>query len=435
MPLSTEGKSADEIFEQMSRAAAGDADWRSGKTWSLVYNAGEDVLAVAKRAYDAFFSSNALNPMAFPSLRRFETEILGVATHLLHGGTEAAGNLTTGGSESILMALKTARDWGRAHKPSVTAPEVVLPISAHPAFDKAAHYLGLRATYVPVGADFRVDLDAVRDALSDNTILIVGSAPSFPQGVIDDIPQLAKLAQERGILCHVDACVGGYFLPFLERLGAVVPAWDFRVPGVTSISADLHKYGYCARGASTIVYRDRALRRHMFHVTSSWPGGIYGSPTMTGSRPGGPIAAAWAVLNYLGEDGYLRLAKQAMDATRLLQDGVRACGLRVLGEPVMTTFAFTADDFDIYALCDAMDATGWKIDRQQLPPSAHLVVSPGHAPFVTPFLSELGAAVEGVRGGRLQPSGSAALYGALAQMPDRGSVGEFIFGFMDSLDR
>jgi sphinganine-1-phosphate aldolase len=435
MPLPQQGRSSEQVLDEMRRAAAGDADWRKGKTWSLVYNAGEDVLEVSQRAYQAFFSANALNPMAFPSLRRFETEVLAMTAGLLHGGPEAAGNMTTGGSESILMALKTARDWARATRPRVTAPEVVLPVTAHPAFDKAAHYLGLRAVYAPVGTDFRVDLDAVAGALGEQTILIVGSAPQFPQGVVDDIPRLARMAAERGILCHVDACVGGWFLPFLERLGEPVPPWDFRVPGVTSISADLHKFGYCARGASTIVYRDRALRRHQYHVTSSWPGGLYGSPSMTGSRAGGPIAAAWAVLNYLGEEGYLRLTRQAMAATRRLLEGVRAAGLRVLGEPLMSAFAFTADDFDIYGLCDALDAGGWKVDRQQLPPSAHLVVSPGHVPFVEPFLAELGAAVEGMRGARLQPSGSAAMYGALASLPDRGSVGEFLQGFMDSLDR
>lgn len=428
-----DGRNADEVLEEMRRAAAGDADWKSGKTWSLVYNAGEDVIEVSRRAYDAFFSSNALNPMAFPSLRRFETEVLEIAADLLHGGREAAGSMTTGGTESILMALKTARDWGRAHRHG--ANEVVLPVSAHPAFDKAAHYLGLRAIYVPVGADYRVDLNGVEAALSDRTVLVVGSAPSFPQGVIDDIPQLAALASSRGILCHVDACVGGWFLPFLERIGEPVAPWDFRVPGVTSISADLHKYGYTARGASTILYRDRALRRHQFHVQTDWPGGLYGSPTMTGSRPGGPIASAWAVLHYLGYAGYERLTRVTMETTRRLLDGVRAAGMRVLGRPDMSIFGFCADDLDIYALCDAMDASGWKIDRQQLPPSAHLMVSPGHAPFVDGFLAELSAAATRARGGAATPEGSAAMYGALASLPDRRQVGEFILGFMDSLDQ
>jgi glutamate/tyrosine decarboxylase-like PLP-dependent enzyme len=435
MPLAAQGISPEHVFEELTSAAAEDADWRAGRTWSLVYNAGEDVLAVARRAYDAFFSANALNPMAFPSLRRFETEILETAARLLHGGPDAAGNLTTGGTESILMALKTARDWARATRPQVGAPEVVLPVSAHPAFDKAAHYLGLRLVYVPVAADFRVDLNAVEAALSERTILVVGSAPSFPAGVIDDIPALARLAAARGILCHVDACVGGWFLPFLERIGEPVAPWDFRVEGVTSISADLHKYGYCARGASAIVYRERALRKFQFHVQTDWPGGLYGSPSMCGSRPGGPIAAAWAVLRYLGQDGYERLTRTTMDATRRLLDGVRALGLDVLGAPAMSVFAFSARDLDIYALCDAMDARGWKIDRQQLPPSAHLMVSPGHAPFVAPFLDELGASTRELRGGGPTPPGSAAMYGALAATPDRRQVGEFLLGFMDSLDR
>jgi glutamate/tyrosine decarboxylase-like PLP-dependent enzyme len=361
--------------------------------------------------------------------------VLERAAELLHGGREAAGSMTTGGTESILMALKTARDWARATRPRVSAPEVILPASAHPAFHKAAHYVGLTALYAPVGADFRVDVNAVEDAITDDTILIVGSAPSFPQGVIDDIPALAKLASSRGLLCHVDACVGGYFLPFLERLGTPVRPWDFRVPGVTSISADLHKYGYCARGASTILYRDRALRRHQFHVQTTWPGGLYGSPTMTGSRPGGPIAAAWAVMSYLGADGYERLTRATMEATQQLMTGVRQHGLRILGEPDMSLFAFVSDELDIYALCDAMDERGWKLDRQQLPPSAHLMVSPGHLPFVAPFLDELGEALGQLRAGGPAPSGSAAMYGALAQMPDRAQVGEFVLGFMDSLDQ
>jgi glutamate/tyrosine decarboxylase-like PLP-dependent enzyme len=425
--MQAHGKSPEQIVAEMQSAAAGDADWQRGKTWSLVYNAGEDVVAVSKRAYEQFFSSNALNPMAFPSLRRFETEIIAMASSLLHGGV---GSMTTGGTESILMALKTARDWAKGR-----GNEVILPVSAHPAFDKAAHYLGLTLKYIPVANDFRVDLDQVEAALSDKTILIVGSAPSFPQGVIDDIPQLAKMAHDRGILCHVDACVGGYFLPFLERIGRPVPPWDFRVEGVTSISADLHKYGYTARGASTILYRDRALRKFQFHVQTSWPGGLYGSPTMTGSRAGGPIAAAWAVMNYLGVDGYLRLTRTAMEASAKLMSGVRDCGLRILGEPAMSVFGFTSDDFDIYSLCDAMDATGWKIDRQQLPPSAHLMVSPGHAPFVEPFLVELRAAAQSLRQGRIEPSGSAAMYGALAAMPDRAMVSDFVLNFMDSLDQ
>ena len=433
MQLPASGKSAEQIADELKRAAAGDADWKRGKTWSLVYNAGDEVLEVSQRAYRQFFSANALNPMAFPSLRRFETEVLEMAASLLHGGV---GSMTTGGSESILMALKTARDWARAHRSG--ADEVLLPASAHPAFDKAAHYLGLKARHIPVGADFRVDLDRVEEALSDKTALVVGSAPSFPQGVVDDIPALARMAGARGILCHVDACVGGYFLPFLERLGAPVPPWDFRVEGVTSISADLHKYGYAARGASTILYRDRELRKFQFHVQTSWPGGLYGSPTMTGSRAGGPIAAAWAVMSHLGADGYLRLTRSAMEATAQLMRGIRDTGLRILGEPAMSVFAFAAPeddgDFDIYSLCDAMDAHGWKIDRQQLPPSAHLMVSPGHAPFVAPFLDELREAVQSLRRGTLAPSGSAAMYGALAAMPDRGMVRDFVLQFMDSLD-
>ena len=239
--------------------------------------------------------------------------------------------MTTGGTESILMAMLTAREWGRANKPKIKQPEVVLPSTAHPAFDKAAHYFGLKLVRVPVGGDLRADVDAMRRAVTVDTVLVVGSAPSYPHGVVDPIAEIAKLAQERKILCHVDACVGGMMLPFVRKLGYPVPDWDFRVPGVTSISVDLHKYGYAAKGASVILYRDKALRRHQLFASTDWPGGIYASPTMTGTRPGGAIAAAWAVLNFLGEDGYLRIADTVMRTTVRLRDGINALdGLRIV---------------------------------------------------------------------------------------------------------
>ena len=435
MQLPRHGQSHDQVLAALSAFRARDADWKSGRTFSLVYYGGEELLCLLRDAFWMYFSENALNPQAFPSLRRFETEVLAMVADLL-GHPEAAGTMTSGGTESILMAVKTARDWARVHRPQATEPEMLLPATAHPAFHKAAHYFGVRAVLVPPGADFRTDAAAARALLNDQTILVVGSAPSYPQGVIDPITDLAALAQEHGILCHVDACLGGMLLPFLRKLGEPLPPFDFAIPGVTSMSCDLHKYGYAAKGASVILYRDRALRQFQFVAYSDWSGGLYGSPSAAGTRPGGPIAAAWAVLHYLGEEGYLRMAKATIETARALLLGVDAIhGLRVLGQPDMSVFSFTSDDLDIYALADAMDARGWHLDRQQMPPSLHVMITAAHEGKVEEILTDLRAAVDEVRQTGPAQDGAAAMYGMLGTIPDRSQVREFILDFMDSLDR
>ena len=431
MKLPTTGKPRDELLADMRGLQVDDANWRAGRMWSLVYFAGDDVADVLKDAYTTFIYGNGLSPMAFPSLRKLEAEVIAITADLL-GGSEAVGNMTTGGTESIIMAVKTARDSARADRPGLGQPEMVLPITAHPAFEKASHYLGVRPVHIPVTEDFRADVGAARAAVTDKTVLIVGSAPCYPYGVVDPMPELAALAQERGIGCHADACVGGFFLPFMRRLGYEAPPFDFSVPGVTSISADLHKYGYSTRGTSTIMYRDKEIRRHQFFTYADWPGGLYGSPTMPGSRAGGAIAAAWAVLHYLGEEGYLRLARTVMDTARALMDGINdISGLRVLGEPDMSIFSFTSDSVDIYAVADAMDARGWHLDRQQMPPKVHLVVTPAHQEVVGEFLADLEAATQSVATTGPAPGGTAAMYGMLGTLPDRGAVQKVILDFMD----
>ena len=425
------GTSHDEVMSRLRDATSRDADWRAGKIFSLVYFAGDDVAEVLKAAYTAAFYSNGLGPGAFKSLKKFESEVIAMTADL-HQHPDAAGNMTSGGTESILMAVKTARDWGRTSK-GITRPRIVVPVTAHPAFDKAAHYLDVEIVRTPLREDLRADVDAIREGVNDNTVLIAGSAPSYPFGVIDSIPEIATLAAERGICCHVDACLGAYLLPFVERLSRQVPPWDFRVDGVTSISADLHKYGYSARGASVILYRERELRRHQFFATSDWPGGLYGSPTLAGSRPGGAIAAAWAVLNYLGVEGYTRLARVVMDTTDALIEGInRIPELRVLGQPDMSVLAFTSDSLDIHSIADALDEAGWHPDRQQLPPSLHCMITPAHKDAVNPFLADLEKAVGRVRTQAPAEGGKAAVYGMLDGLPDRGAVRDVV---LDSMDR
>ncbi len=402
------------VSNEIDDALAGDADWRGGRIWSLVYFAGDDVAEVITDAYAKAIYTNGLGPAAFRSLKRFESEVMGMTADLL-GLPAAVGNITSGGTESILMAVKTARDSARAER-GITEPEIVVPVTAHPAFDKAGQYLGVKVVRTPLRADLRADPDAIRGAVTVKTVLIVGSAPCYPFGLIDPITEIADLAQERGVLCHVDACVGGYLLPFVKRLGYRVPAWDFSVPGVTSISADLHKYGYAARGASSIMYRDVALRRYQHFVRQDWPGGSYGSPTLAGSRPGGAVAAAWAVMNYLGAEGYTRLAKVIMDTTRSLIDGVNSIrGLEVLGEPDMSLFAFSSDSIDVYAVADALAPHGWFPDRQHSPPSLHCMVTPVHKDAAEPFLDALRQAVESARTDGATTQASSAVYGMAAE--------------------
>lgn len=386
------------ILAAMEQARAHDVNWQDGRVFSLVFDAGADVRELLHEAYEMFFAENGLNPTAFPSLRKFETEVIAMVASLLGSQGEVVGNMTSGGTESILMAVKAARDYARKFRPEVSTPEMILPATAHPAFDKAAEYFDVKVVRVPITPEFQADVDAVCRALTRRTILIVGSAPQYPHGIVDPIPELAELAQAHGVLMHVDACVGGMILPFIERLGYPVTPFDFRVPGVTSLSVDLHKYGYAAKGASLILYRTRELRRAMMYVTTEWAGGIYASPTMLGTRPGGAIAAAWAVLHFLGAEGYTQIADVVMKTVGVIQTGVEQLGdLKILGKPTMSVMALASDTLDIYRVGDEMTLRGWHLDRQQFPPSLHLTVNYAHAQSVDLFLRDLEQSVRAAR--------------------------------------
>lgn len=435
--LPKHGAPHDEVLRRLGELRQRDARWHDGRVFSLVYHAGDAHTELLKQAYGMYLSENALNPMAFPSLKQMENEVVSMVAHLLNGGADACGTLTSGGSESLLMACKTYRDKARAERPEITRPEMIVPQSVHPALLKAAHYLGVTPVVAPLGPDFRVDVAAVRERITPNTIFLVGSAPPYPHGVIDPIEELAELAQSHGLGLHVDACVGGFMLPFVERLGYKVPRFDFRVPGVTSMSADLHKYGYAAKGASTILYRTPELRKFQFFAYTDWPGGLFVSTTMQGTRPGGGIAAAWACLNALGEDGYLRLATGVMQTARTMIEGISAIpGLRVLGEPSMSVFAFTSDGPNLFAIADGMEARGWHMDRQQLPTSIHMLTTPAHEPIVTDYLRDLREVTAYVAAHpELGSEGNAAMYGMLAQVPERMMVRDFIVQLFDNMYR
>jgi sphinganine-1-phosphate aldolase len=410
MPLPKKATSAAQVLEQLNSLKAHDVDWKSGRAFSLAYHGGDDVLGLATEALARFQSTNALNVLAFPSLRKLQNEVIGMVADLLHGGPEAAGFMTTGGTESILMAVKAAHK--RAHARGISSPEMVLPITAHAAFEKGAEYFGVKSVRVPVGDDFRADADAMAAAITPNTALLVASAPSYPQGVIDPIEEIAALAASRDISCHIDACMGGITLPMLERLGYPIPPFDFRVPGVTSMSVDLHKYGYTAKGASVILHRSRELRKYQTFVTDNWLGGLYASSGVLGTKSGGPIAAAWAVMHYLGEEGYLRLTKAARVATEALITGLQALpGVRILGKPEATLVAFTFADVDAFAVGDALYRRGWFADQQKPPPSLHCTVNAVHGPVITEFLRALRESIDEVRAA--QANSEQKAYGAL----------------------
>lgn len=393
MKLPTTGAPLDSILEQMRERKADDADWRGGKTFSLIYPAGEDVDRALREFNNLYLYENALNPFRFPSLHTMEKEVVGMTTDLLHGDENAAGSMTSGGTESILMAVKTARDRAREER-GITEPQLLAPVSAHPAFAKACLYLGLEHVQIPLASDLRADVGAAQQLITERTAIMVGSAPNYPHGVIDPIPQLAALAAEHDIHFHTDACVGGFLLPFLEKLGRDIPAFDFRVPGVTTISADVHKYGYCTKGASVIAHRHKDTARYQMFLYDKWPGGMYGSFAMAGARPAAPVAAAWGIMNFLGEDGYCRLAGKAYDAARTLRTGIEEIPeLRIWGDPIASLLAFGSDSLDIMAVGDAMDEKGWHLDRQENPSALHMMVSPEHERIASVFLGDLRAAV------------------------------------------
>jgi len=422
--LPKKGRPYDEVLADLDGFGKDDPAYKDAKTWSLVYYLDAEYTGFLESAYGKYFSANGLNPTAFKSLKRFERDVLRVSSELFHGDDDACGVMTSGGTESCLLAVKTYRDLGRSK--GIRKPEMILPETAHVAWEKGAEYFGVKIRRAPLAADYGVDVDAVKRLVNRNTVMLLGSAPEYPHGVIDPIGRLGELALSAKVPLHVDACVGGYLLPFIERLGVELPAWDFRVPGVSSISADIHKYGFAAKGASCILYRDLDTFKHQVFVYEDWPGGIFASPALLGTRPGGAYAAAWAAIQANGEDGYVELARRTMDATNRLLAGVRAIpGLAVIGEPKASLFSYRSTDaaVNIFAVGDEMEKKGWHIDRLQRPDALHAMVTASHDRVVDRYLADLALAVGRVRAHpELAESGQAATYGMISHIPLRGMV-------------
>lgn len=405
--LPEHGTAPADVLARLRANRHDDAPWRAGRIFSLIYHPDDPVLEELLEAVSReYLAENALNPFRFPSLARLEQEAADLVSGLLHGPS-GTGGLTSGGTESIFVAVSVAR--AVALERGIAEPEIVTARTAHPAFAKACHLLGVRQIRVEVTSDLRADADAIAAAIGPATAMVVASAPCYPYGVVDPVPAIAAAAAAAGILCHVDACLGGLLLPFWEKLGEPVPPWDFRVPGVTSVSADIHKYGYSFKGASALLWRDGDLAfKRVWFDDGIWGGGLYATATPAGTRPAPPIAGAWAALHYHGVDGYLDKARAVRDATRRLIAGIEAIdGLRLTTRPDAAVFQFSSDDVDLSAVADVLEARQWWLNRQ--PGGLHLMVSPYHVHIVDELLDELRAAVETVRAGR-RSQGVAATY-------------------------
>jgi glutamate/tyrosine decarboxylase-like PLP-dependent enzyme len=395
--LPAHGTPAPDVLAQLEALRTHDVRWREGRAFSLAYYGGPGVQSIAENAYKVCAGDNALNTAAFPSLRQMQADILAYASVWLGASEEAAGYFTSGGTESILMVMKAARDEYRTER-GVTTPNVVLPSSAHATFAKGGAYFGIELRRVAVQDDWRANVAAMNDAIDDQTIMIIGSAPQYPQGVIDDIAALGQLALRYNINLHVDACMGGVSLAYLQRLGSNLQPWNFQVSGVTSMSVDLHKFGYTSKGASVIMYANKKKRSYQGFITDDWLGGMYASSGMLGTKSGGPIAAAWAVMNHLGDDGYEQLTLQAQTATRQLVEHLDAHAHLVLrARPDALLLSFGARDpnaLDIFAVADNLWERGWYVDRQQPPPTLHCTVNAIHQMVMPQFLQDLDDCVE-----------------------------------------
>merc|ERR1719244_2275242 len=380
--------------------------------------------------------TNPLHSDAFPGLRKMEAEVVRIACDLFNGSSDSCGCVTTGGTESIILACKAYRDKGR--EDGIEIGEMLVPVTAHAAFDKAAELLGMRIRHVPVDeVTKRVKVDTMRRMISSNTVMLVGSAPQFPHGSMDDIQDIAALGVRKGIPVHVDACLGGFLIAFMEEAGFPLQPFDFRVPGVTSISADTHKYGFAPKGSSVILYSDKKYRDYQWLCFPDWPGGIYATPTIGGSRAGGIIAACWAAMLFFGKEGYVQTTKEIINTTRKITEALQKIpGIQIVGVPDVSVIAFDSKDFNIYGLSDGMKKRGWALNALQFPSCVHLCVTrphtlPGVAEKFIRDVTEITAEI--MKDPSASDAGSAAMYGMAASIPDRSIVEDLTGVYLNAL--
>lgn len=402
MKFPQQGKSSDDILGSLKSRKQDDVPWQEGRVFAYIYDAGEEAKQLLKDASNLYLMENGLDPTSFPSCMELEKDVIGMAVDLVNGGEDATGTFTSGGTESILLSLKTTRDYYRDVRPEITEPEILMPTTAHPAFHKACQYFDLKAVTVDVDDDFCAIPEAMEAAITDNTILMVGSAPSYAHGAIDPIVELGQVALKHDLRLHVDCCVGGMYLPFAKELGYDIPEFDLSVPGVTQLSMDFHKWGYAAKGASCILYKDRAIRRYQIFSYANWTGYAVINPGVTSTKGGGPVAACWAILNYIGREGYLKLVKASQEASAKIVAGVEKIdGLEMMGQAKINMLALRATDFNIFPVADEMKNRGWFIQPQfgfaNSSENMHLSVGYHNAHQVDAFVADLTEVVAQVR--------------------------------------
>jgi len=417
--------------------------WKDGFASGAVYHGDEEHIRFLNQVYALNSQTNPLHSDIWPSISKYEGEIVSMTAGMLGGekegasvdpGNKVCGVVSSGGTESILLAMKTYRDWARDKK-GITRPEMIVPVTAHAAFDKASQYFKINIRHIPVDENYRANVSAAREAITRNTVVMVGSAPSFPHGMVDPIEDLSELARQRGIGFHTDACLGGFVLPWAERLGYDVPPFDFSLPGVTSISADTHKYGYAAKGTSVILYRGLSLRRYQYFKATDWPGGLYFSPTFAGSRSGALSAACWAAMLSVGQEGYLEATKRILEIGTKLKKAIRDMpDLFVLGDPLWV-IAFGSKTLDIYRVMDCMAGKNWSLNGLHKPSCVHLCITLRHTrPGVAErFINDLQSAVAFVKENPEEKGGMAPVYGLAATIPVRSIVGDLLERYIDAL--
>ncbi len=434
------GKDREEILELMEKFKYLEASkWENGFVSGAVYHGNETHIDFMNRVYAINSQSNPLHPEIWPSTSKFEAEVVAMTANMLSANQtkdEIVGTVSSGGTESILLAMKTYRDWAREVK-GIREPEIIIPTTAHAAFTKAGDYFGINIVRIPVAGDFRADVSATRAAINENTIALVGSAPPFPHGIVDPIEELSELAREYELGFHTDACLGGFILPWAEKLGYEVPLFDFRLPGVTSISVDTHKYGYAAKGTSVILYRSSELRHFQYFSITDWPGGFYVSPTFAGSRPGALIAVAWAAMVSMGEKGYLESAKRILETTAWLKREIqKIADIQLIGDPLFMV-TFRSDTLNVYQIMEYMTERNWGLNGLHLPPCVHLCVTLRHTQEGVKelFIKDLERAVKYVKEHPEASDGLGPIYGMASSIETRGQVKSVFNWVMDLLYR
>nr|AOO86838.1 sphingosine 1 phosphate lyase [Laodelphax striatellus] len=437
--LPSGSKSPDEVLKIFyANMKLGEYDWKNGFVSGTVYcKDNEDIMNTLTEISRVSSYTNPLHIDVFPGVCKMEAEVIKICTKLFHGGPNACGSVTSGGTESILMACKAYRDYGAAVH-NISEPQMVVPATAHPAFDKAAAYFKIRIKHVrydPVTTT--VDLRAMEKAITSNTCMLVASAPNYPYGTCDDVVAIAKLGLKYNIPVHVDCCLGGFLTAFMPAAGYTIQPFDFAVPGVTSLSADTHKYGFAPKGSSVVLYSNPKYHKHQFCVATEWPGGVYGSPSVCGSRSGGTIASCWAVMMLYGFDGYVKSTTRIIETSRYIERELRKIDeIFIFGKPMTSIVAFGSNSFHIYSLSEGLIEKGWNLNPLQFPVGIHLCVTDMHTKegIADRFITDVKESVKEImKNPPTKPMGKMAVYGMAQSIPDRSIVDDVTRLFITSM--